>query len=181
MTTLHDLTHPVSKLLLPCGVEVSYHKLYNKDYQLCLKQYGFLVEAMAIVLDTPEPSIDDVRRMMPGILMEVYNSFGTGKTAIEDFLAVFSDDLTPELITEFSYSEFEEVWRVIYENNKIPFEMRLRSLSGQALKLAIETYRTLTEMGLSSSPVSEPESTPLTPISPSNTSGAALKSKSSTK
>lgn len=183
MTTLHALTNPVSKSLLPCGVEVTYHKLLNKDYQPCLQQYGYFIEAMSITMGVTEPTVEDVRRFMPAVLMEVYNAFiGVGKVAIESFFAIFSDDLTPEIIAGFDFSDYEKMWQLIYEDNKTPFEMRLRLMvSGGALKTAIERYNTATETMNSSTSLSEQELTPETEALQSNTPGQLLSNNSNMK
>lgn len=195
MTTLHELTNPTSKHILPCGVEIITHKLLTKDYQSCLTQFGYFLEALAISTETPEPTVEDIRKFLPVILMEVYSSYtGVGETAIDAFFKIFTDSLNSDIIAQFDLSDFEKMWQIIYEGNKIPFEMRLRLLvNGGAIKQAMDRYKegmammkkaqeeAELETQSLSIPSLEPVLIPEMEVLQSNTSSPSQRSKSNTK
>ncbi len=185
--TVEQALHPTRVEKLPSGRKVTIKQLLLDEWAEMLLHYSRLLEVLVILHDE-DPSEQLVHDEMPTILMDMHAQGGA--EAVGAFLGFFweiPEERKAAPLAGFTPGEVVALWELVWTDNRRPFGLRLRQLarSGE-IPTVREKGRSLLEQTLagmraSSSPSTEPESTPGSEDSPSTTRSPSRKRSSSGK
>jgi hypothetical protein len=184
---LYEALHATRQITLPCGLNVIVKHLPLANREPMLVQLVQLAQALlAVEAEGVELTMEMVRDGMPEVLAQLLTSGGA--MIVVPFLRCLTEGIgEQEMLAQFTSQDMEVLWQAIWEDNRRPFETRLKESRAAGLWQPAELARArelMTILGglqISSALSTAPGLTPDNPASPMTTPSRSVRRKNGTK
>lgn len=107
--------------------EVKLKQLSFVDFTTATDLYSMMFGGIVAINEVSEINEELIYKEFPVVITNLYANGDTGKELVLKFLNLFTT-ITGKQIEKFKFADIQLLWKTIYDENKIPFDTRLKDM-----------------------------------------------------